>query len=178
MTQPLGDRPLRIAFAGAGMISHFHLTGWKQTPNVEIVAVCDPVLPKAQARAREFGIQRIYTDFTEMLERERPDAVDIATPVGTHAHLTRIAADHGVHVSCQKPMTPTVAEAEALICDVGERVRFMIHENFRFRPHYLEARKWIAEGRLGEIRQARLVVRSGGMLSKLMESCYVAAGMR
>ncbi len=32
MTQPLGDRPLRIAFAGAGMISHFHLTGWKQTP--------------------------------------------------------------------------------------------------------------------------------------------------
>ncbi len=165
MTEPLGDRPLRIAFAGAGMISAFHLTGWRQTPNVEVVAVCDPVLEKAQARANEFRLLKVYTDFTEMLERERPDAVDIATPVGTHAPLTRMAADHGLHVLCQKPMTPTVAEAEALVRDVGERVRFMVHENFRFRPHYLEARKWIAKGRIGEIRQARLAVRSGGMLS-------------
>ncbi len=165
MIEPLGDRPLRIAFGGAGMISVFHLTGWRQTPNVEVVAVCDPVPGKAQARANEFGIPRVYTDFTEMLERERPDAVDIATPVETHAPLTRMAADHGIHVMCQKPMTPTVAEAEALVRDVGERVRFMVHENFRFRPHYLEARKWIAEGRIGEIRQARLTVRCGGMLS-------------
>ena len=165
MTEALDDTPLRIAFAGAGVISVFHLTGWAHTPNVEVVAVCDPVLEKAHARANEFGIPRVYADFTEMLERERPDAVDIATPVGTHAALVRIAADHGVHVMCQKPMTPTVAEAEALVRDVGERVRFMVHENFRFRPHYLEARKWIAEGRLGEIRQARLTVRSGGMLS-------------
>jgi predicted dehydrogenase len=164
MTQSVRDRPLRVAFAGAGMISLFHLTGWKQTPNVEIVAVCDPVLQKAQARADEFGIPRVYADLTEMLERERPDAVDIATPVGTHAPQIRIAAGHGVHVACQKPMTPTVTEAEALIRDVGERVRFMVHENFRFRPHYVEARKWIVGGRLGEIRQARLTVRSGGML--------------
>ena len=165
MNASLGDRRLRIAFAGAGTISPFHLTGWKQTPNVEVVAICDPIREKAQAHATAFGIPKVYADFTAMLERERPDAVDIVTPVGTHAHLTRIAADHGIHVMCQKPMTPTVDEAEALIRDVGERVRFMVHENFRFRPHYLEARRWITEGRLGEIRQARLAVRSGGMLS-------------
>ncbi|HSB78667.1 MAG TPA: Gfo/Idh/MocA family oxidoreductase [Candidatus Methylomirabilis sp.] len=165
MNAALGDRKLRIAFAGAGAISPFHLTGWSQTPSVEVVAVCDPIPEKAQARATAFGIPKVYTDFTQMLERERPDAVDIVTPVGTHASLTRIAADHGVHVLCQKPLTPSVAEAETLIRDVGERVRFMVHENFRFRPHYLEARRWIAEGKLGEIRQARLSVRSGGMLS-------------
>jgi D-apiose dehydrogenase len=165
MTDALGDRPLRIAFAGAGLISEFHLTGWTQTANVEVVAVCDPVRQKAQARASQFAIPKVYVDFTEMLERERLDAVDIATPVGTHAALIRIAADHGVNVSCQKPMAPTVAEAEALVRDVGERVRFMVHENFRFRPHYLEARRWIVKRRLGEIRQARLTVRSGGMLS-------------
>ncbi|HYL80287.1 MAG TPA: Gfo/Idh/MocA family oxidoreductase [Candidatus Acidoferrum sp.] len=165
MTAALGERRLRISFAGAGTISLFHLTGWQQTPNVEVVAICDPILEKAQARAAAFGIPKIYTDFSEMLERERPDAVDIATPVATHAPLTRIAADHGVHVMCQKPLTPTVAEAERLIRDVGERVRFMVHENFRFRPQYLEARRWIVEGRLGEVRHARLAVRGGGMLS-------------
>lgn len=165
----LGDKPLRAAVAGAGTISVFHLTGWKQTPSVEIVAICDPIPERAQGRAAEFGIAKVYADFTQMLEQMRPDAVDIATPVGTHAPLTRIAADRGVHVMCQKPMTPTVAEAEALIRDVGERVRFMVHENFRFRPHFLEARRWIQEGRLGEVRQARLSVRSGGMLPEAGE---------
>jgi D-apiose dehydrogenase len=165
MTAALGDRKLRIGFAGAGAISQFHLTGWKETPNVEVIAVCDPILEKAEVRAAAFGIKKVYTDFTEMLEREQPDAVDIATPVGTHAPLTRIAAEHGVHVMCQKPLTPTVAEAERLIRDVGGHVRFMVHENFRFRPQYLEARRWIEEGRLGKVRHARLAVRGGGMLS-------------
>lgn len=170
MTATLGDRRLRIGFAGAGAISQFHLTGWQQTPNVEVVAICDPIPEKAQARAAAFGIPKVYADFPEMLERERPDAVDIATPVGTHAPLTRIAADHAVHVMCQKPLTPTVAEAESLIREVGERVRFMVHENFRFRPQYLEARRWIEEGRLGEVRNARLAVRGGGMLSQTGET--------
>ena len=127
----LGDKTLHIAFAGAGAISGYHLAGWRETPDVELVAICDPVPEKAQARARDFGIGRVYTDFAEMLEAERPDAVEIVTPVGTHAGLVRAAAERGVHVSCQKPVTPTLAEAEALIRDVGDRVRFMVHENFR-----------------------------------------------
>ena len=63
MIEPVGDRSLRIAFAGAGMISEFHLTGWTQTPTVEVVAVCDPIQEKAQARADEFGIRQVYTNF-------------------------------------------------------------------------------------------------------------------
>jgi L-alanine-DL-glutamate epimerase-like enolase superfamily enzyme len=58
----LGDRRLRICCAGAGAISLFHFTGWKQTDNVEVVAVCDPVREKAEGRAKEFGIVRVYTD--------------------------------------------------------------------------------------------------------------------
>lgn len=163
--EALGNRRLRIAFAGAGVISVFHLTGWRQMANVEVVAVCDPVKEKAEARAREFGIPRVYTDFSEMLDAEHPDAVDIATPVATHAPLTRLAADRGIHVMCQKPMTPTVAEAEALIAAVGDRVRFMVHENFRYRPHYVEVKRWLAEGRVGSARHVRLAVRGGSMVS-------------
>jgi predicted dehydrogenase len=61
-----------------------------------------------------------------------------------------MAADHGVHIMLQKPMAETVAEAEALVEHVGERVRFMVHENYRFRPHYMTVRRWIDEGRIGE----------------------------
>ncbi len=165
---PIGNRPLRVAIAGAGAISQYHLTGWRQTDDVELVAICDPATDKAQARAREFGIPKTYDDFAQMLATERPDAVDIITPVGTHAPLTRLAADAGVHVCCQKPLCATVAEARALIEYVGERVRFMVHENYRYRPHYALMRRWVEEGRIGEILHARMVVRSA--------SCFTADG--
>jgi predicted dehydrogenase len=155
--------PLRVAFAGAGLMSQFHLAGWRQLDDVEIVAICDPEASKARSRAKEFGIPAVFTDFETMLAETRPDAVDIATPVDTHAALVRIAADHGVHASSQKPVTPTVAEAEALIADVGDRIRFMVHENFRWRPHYLQMRDWLAEDRIGRVTHARMTVRSPGL---------------
>ena len=139
---PLGHRRLRIGIAGAGAISQFHLAGWRALPDVDLVAICDPDDDRAAARAAEFGIPTRYTDFAAMLAAERLDAVDIITPVGTHAPLTRLAADAGVHVCCQKPLCATVAEARELIRDVGERVRFMVHENYRYRPHYATIRSW------------------------------------
>ena len=163
--EPLGDKPLRIAFAGAGAISGFHLTGWQQMANCQIVAICDPIVEKAQAQAKAFGIPAVYADFDTMLSQVKPDAVDIATPVGTHAKLTMIAADRGVHVSCQKPLTPTVKEALKLIKYVGERVRFMVHEHYRFRPHYRDVKRWLDEGRIGAIRHARMTTRSSSLSS-------------
>jgi predicted dehydrogenase len=91
------------------------------------------------------------------------DAVDIAASVGAHAPVARMAADRGVHIMCQKPLTETVAEAEALINDVGDRVRFMVHENYRFRPHYMTVRRWIAEGRIGRVRHAAISCRGSGL---------------
>jgi D-apiose dehydrogenase len=161
----LNNTPLRIVVAGAGAISAYHLTGWKQTPGVALAAICDTVLEKARTRAIEFGVSRAYADFTTMLDREKPHAVDIVTPVETHAPLVRIAADRGVHVMCQKPMAPTLAEADPLVRDVGDRVRFMVHENFRFRPQYMMVREWLAAGRVGDPTHACLTVRSSGFVS-------------
>jgi D-apiose dehydrogenase len=155
---------LRIGFAGAGAISQYHLVGWSEMPDAQVVAICDIDEAKARATARAFNIPNVYTDFLAMIEREKLDGVDIVTPVGTHAALTRLAADAGLHVSCQKPLTPTVREAEELIAYVGERVRFMVHENYRFRPHYVQVRQWLEQGRVGKITQARMTVRCQGMI--------------
>ncbi len=155
---------LRIGFVGAGAISQYHLVGWSETPDAQVVAICDIDEARARAKAQAFNVATVYTDFRTMIEREKLDAVDIVTPVGTHAELTRLAADAGLHVSCQKPLTPTVREAEELIAYVGERVRFMVHENYRFRPHYLQVGQWLAQGRVGNINHARMTVRSQGMI--------------
>jgi len=133
-------------------------------PDAQVVAICDIDEAKARAKAQAFHVPTVYTDFRTMIEREKLDAVDIVTPVGTHAELTRRAADAGLHVSCQKPLTPTVREAEELIAYVGQRVRFMVHENYRFRPHYVQVRQWLDQGRIGDITHARMTVRSQGMI--------------
>src|SRR5882724_11310311 len=156
---------LRIGFAGAGAISQYHLVGWSEMPDAQVVAICDIDQAKARAKAQAFNIPAVYADFRTMIEREKLDAVDIVTPVGTHAALTRLAADAGLHVSCQKPLTPTVREAEELIAYVGERVRFMVHENYRFRPHYVKIREWLEQGMVGSVVQVRMTMRCSGMVA-------------
>ena len=157
--------PLRAALVGCGMISLYHLRAW-QAVGVPVVAVCDTDRAKAEARAAEFGIARVYDDPAALFADGGFELVDIAASVGAHAPLTRLAADHGVHVMLQKPMTETVAEAEALVAYVGERVRFMVHENYRFRPHYMTVLRWMTEGRIGAPRHAGIAVRGSGLWSR------------
>ncbi|QDY99716.1 Gfo/Idh/MocA family oxidoreductase [Nitratireductor mangrovi] len=162
MSAAFGDSPIRVALAGAGMISVYHLRAW-QAAGIPVVAVCDIDRGKAESRAAEFGIDRIYDDPEALFRDGGFDVVDIAASVGAHAPVTRLAADQGVHVMLQKPMTETVAEAEALVEAVGDRVRFMVHENYRFRPHYMTVRRWIDEGRIGKVRHAAISCRGSGL---------------
>ncbi len=158
----MSEPPLRAALVGAGMISLYHLRAW-QASGTPVVAVCDVDRSKAEARAEEFGIPRIYDDPSALFGDGGFEFVDIASSVDAHAPVTRMAADHGVHVMLQKPMTETVAQAEALVQYVGERVRFMVHENYRFRPHYMTVRRWIDEGRIGTPRHAAISCRGSGL---------------
>jgi predicted dehydrogenase len=158
----MAEAPLRSALLGAGMISLYHLRAW-QAAGVPVVAVCDPDCARAEKRAQEFGVDRVYTDASDLFDEGGFELADIAASVEAHDPLTRMAADSGAHVMLQKPMTRTVVEAEALVDYVGERVRFMVHENYRFRPHYMTVRRWIDEGRIGRPRRATISVRGSGL---------------
>jgi len=163
---PQEDRkPLRVALAGAGMISWHHLTAWRNAgARVKVVAICDPDTAKATQRAREFAIPRIYRNAGEMFAAEAIDALDVASPRETHAAWVEAAAARGIDVLCQKPMTPTLAESQALVQRVGDRSRLMVHENWRFRPWYRELKRWIAAGELGDVLLARMAMISSGLL--------------
>ncbi len=155
---------LRVAVAGAGWVSVHHLAAWRTLPEVDVVAICDPDTARAAARAAEFGIALTFTDAAEMLERTRPDALDIAAPVEAHAGLCRLAAERGVHILCQKPLASTLEEARAIVAAVGGRVRLMVHENWRFRPQYRQIRRWLEDGELGEPVSCAMRVRASGLL--------------
>ena len=156
---------LKVAIAGAGMVTRHHLLAWGKLPQVEVVAICARHLDNAQSRAAEFNIPAAYDDVAAMLDSEKPDVLDIATPPAVHRAQAMMAADRGIDILCQKPMTPDLAESEGLVADVGDRVRFMVHENWRFRPPYRQAAGWLADGQVGQLHEFQLTVRSSGLVA-------------
>jgi D-apiose dehydrogenase len=151
-----------VGLIGAGMISPYHLTAWSRLKQAKVVAICDPDRARAEERARAFGIPAVHTDAAAMLAAERLDAVDIASTREFHAAHVRLAAARGLAILCQKPLTPTLDQAMTLVAEIGPDCRLMVHENWRFRPNYRQAKSWL--GRVGTIRGARLVMRASGFL--------------
>jgi len=155
---------LRVAMAGAGFASGLHLAGWKRLNTADVVAICDPDEEKAAARAREFGIPQVFGDADAMLAAVRPDAIDIVAPMATHVPLCLLAVERGVDILCQKPLAPSLAEAEALARALDGRARLMVHENWRFRAQYRHVKGWLDAGELGEPISCALQVRASGLL--------------
>ncbi len=159
------SKPLKVALAGAGMISWYHLVGWRSLgERVRLVAVCDPDPDKARRRAEEFSIPHVYRDAETMFAAETIDALDVASPRQSHAGWVDAAAARGIDVLCQKPLTPTLAESEALVRRIEGKSRLMVHENWRFRPWYRELKRWIEAGELGDLLLARVAMITSGML--------------
>jgi predicted dehydrogenase len=147
------------------MISWYHLVAWRNLgARVQVVGVCDPTAQHAQRRADEFRIPRTYRDSGSMLEDAKIDALDVASPRQTHAALVEAAAAKGIDVLCQKPLTPTLREAEELVRRIAGKNRLMVHENWRFRPWYRDLRHWIAQGDLGDILMGQLATIDSGLL--------------
>lgn len=159
-------KPLRVGVLGCGMISADHFTAWQRAQGAQVVAVCDPVRERAQARADQFGIAQVYDDPQAMMASGRLEAVDIITPRETHAGMVRLAARHGLHALCEKPLCPTYGEAVELVREVGGTIHVMVNENWRYRAYFLKVAQWLKAGRLGTVTQARIALWRSSMLPR------------
>jgi predicted dehydrogenase len=156
---------IRIGLIGAGWAAGHHLAAWRTVGSrARVVAIADPDRGAARSRAEEYGIERTYDSADALLDDVAVDALDIAAPRELHAPIARLAAGRGVAILCQKPLAPTLEEAERLVADIGDRARLMVHENWRFRPHYRLIAHWLEENRVGEIRTVRMSVLTSGLL--------------
>ena len=158
------QRPLRIGLVGAGWVTRFHLEGWQRLAGrAEVVAIADPGLERAQARAEAFGIDAVFDSAEAMLDAVVLDAVDIAAPREHHAGIVRLAAARGLAVLCQKPLAPTHEEACALVREVEGACRLMVHENWRFRPYYRDLSQWLSQGLIGDVLQVQMTLLTSGL---------------
>jgi predicted dehydrogenase len=152
----IGAGAERTTFTGARRAApHTHASAYHAHARTDLVAVCDLAPDLATQCADTWGPLATYTDFAQMLEREQIDILSIATSDHTHAALGITAVEAGVPmIFCEKPMTTTLADADALVAAV-ERAgcAFAIDHTRRWDPFFRHAYDFIQSGRLGTVRR-------------------------
>lgn len=141
---------LKAVAIGAGYFSGFQYEAWNRIPEVTVAAISNRTESKARQKMAEYSIPRFYADWREMIDRERPDFVDIITPPETHAEICAHAASAGAAIVCQKPLAPTLDESRRIVENARDAgVRFMVHENFRWQPWHREIKRILRTGGIG-----------------------------
>jgi predicted dehydrogenase len=154
--------PIRVAIVGCGRISDLHQMGYRGRQDAKIVAVCDTNKSLARKKAKEWGVEKIHTDYRQVLEDKEIDLVELLTPHHLHCSMTVQAAQAGKHISVQKPMALSAAEADEMIAAAGKAgVMLRVYENFVYYAPAVRARQMIDAGEIGDIRAIRLHVSTG-----------------
>ena len=139
-----------VAVIGLGFVGgRAHVPAIKKIPDAHLVAVIDVDRERARTIASKYDVN-YYTDYHDALTKDGIDAVIVAVPTPHHYQIVSDAIDSEKHVLCEMPLTPTIAEAEALgIKAAKASVILMPDLNFRFTPNYVKARELIRNGAIG-----------------------------
>ncbi len=149
----------KVAILGTGFIANQkHLPAWRRmNGSAKLVALCDVDAEHGEKMARQFGIPKSYQNTQEMLQKERPDIVDICTPPRTHAALAVSALEAGAHVLIEKPMAVTPEECDTILAaaDRAGRKVCVAHSDL-FYPSFMKLRELVHQRKIGELRGMRI----------------------
>ena len=141
-----------------GAMPRSHAAAYHRHPATEVTAVCD-IRPQAleDFRTRWSDVWpdvRLYTDYREMLRKERPDLVSVVTPDHLHADITVEAAEGGAKaILCEKPIATTLQDADRMIAAAeANGVLLSVEHTRRWSPIFQKARELARQGELGQLR--------------------------
>lgn len=167
MTSSPNSPPLGVAVVGHAFMGRAHSNAWRNVgafrpdvPAVEQRVLVGRDEGRAKAAAAELGWQEAATDWRAVLERDDVHIVDVCVPGHLHSEVAIAALEAGKHVLGEKPLANTVAEAEQMVAAAQRAreagVQSMVGFNYRRVPALALARRHIADGRIGEVRQVRI----------------------
>lgn len=144
---------IKYALIGCGRISPNHIEAAKNN-GLNFVAMCDIVPEIMEQKAKDFQLDGVkqYTDYKELLAKEEPQLVAIATESGKHAEIALDCIEAGCHVIIEKPIALSIADANAII-EAGKKKGVLVcanHQN-RFNKSVQYIRKAMEEGRFGKL---------------------------
>ncbi|MGC4971967.1 Gfo/Idh/MocA family protein [Streptomyces sp. DT199] len=162
-----GKPPLRVGMVGYAFMGAAHSQGWRTAGRVFDLpldpvqaVICGRDAAGVRAAADRHGWASTETDWRALVERDDIDLIDICTPGDSHAEIALAALAAGKHVLCEKPLANTVEEATSMALAAEEAHArgqvAMVGFNYRRVPATAQARRMVAEGRLGRLRHVRV----------------------
>ncbi len=161
-------RKYRTVLIGCGWWGMNILNAAIESGRCDLTALCDVderMLDKSCASLKQYNIPepKRYRDFREIISKEKPEIVIVATPDHWHPLITIEACRQGAHVYVEKPVGHTVLEGSAMVAAArkyGRKVQVGTHR--RVSPHNLSAYEFVQSGRLGRIGTATCFIAYGG----------------
>lgn len=177
------NRKYRTALVGSGWWGMNILTCAMEAGSSEVVALCDvdenqlrPAIEKVCGVTSDQP--RPYRDYREMLAKEKPEIVIVATPDHWHPLCTIAAAQAGAHVYVEKPIGHTLKEGRAMVNAARTANRIVqVGTHRRVSPHNISAIEFLRSGKAGKIGMVRTFVHSAGGPGQKTEPSDPPAGL-
>lgn len=146
------DTGLTGAVVGGGIMGSFHVRALLERPDIERVVLVDPAEERRAALERRHGRLRSYATVGEALEHEALDFACVAVPPSLAPETASVLVEHGIPVLIEKPMGPTVRDAESLVRLAEERgVLLSVGYIERFNPAVEALREELEKGTAGRV---------------------------
>lgn len=151
-------KKFKAVIVGCGNIFPMHAQSISTLENVEIAAVCDIKEDRAKEKAEQYACN-YYTDYKEMLEKEKPDVVHICLPHYLHPEVAVYAAEKHINILTEKPMSIKLEDAENMVmaAKANKVVLGVIFQN-RYNPGSKLIKETLESGALGKIHAGKLQV--------------------
>ena len=153
---------MKYALIGCGRISPNHIMAAKNN-DLEIVAICDIDEANMKDKRVKFDLPesvKAYTDYKEMLEKERPELVAIATESGKHAAIAIDCINSGCNVIIEKPIALSLEDADAIIAAADAKgVKVCANHQNRFNKSIQKIRDALEKNRFGKMFYATAHIR-------------------
>jgi predicted dehydrogenase len=142
---------VRVGVIGCGA-GRFHARNYAALADVELVALAGLDEDRCREIADQYGIPRIYRDYTELIAQSDIDGVSISVPNYLHARMAIDALEAGKHVLVEKPLATSVAEGEAMVEAAARIGRILMAVfNYRFRSDSQLLKRYVDAGELGKV---------------------------
>ena len=147
---------MRLGILSTARINLLVVAGARDSDRVEVTAVASRDQARAEAYAREHGIERAHGSYDALLADEDVDAVYIPLPNSMHVDWSIRALEAGQHVLCEKPLSRHPADVERAF-DAAERAGLVLTEAFMYRhnPQTARLKELVEGGEIGELRVIR-----------------------
>ncbi len=148
---------VRVGIVGSGFGLYGHLPAFNSIPGCKVTAICGKKTKRLLDYCKGIGLKKIYSDWQEMLDREKLDALSLAVPPGVQYQIAKVAINKGLHVFAEKPLAVTYKQAKELLnLAQKKKIKHAIDFEFQEIPEWKKVKELLAKKTYGRLKQIYL----------------------